>query len=209
MKKLLQILPHPSQVGGELTQLTTSQPLVQLVGAQFFIVVQSLNADPPSSFGPVEKIPKSHRFDPVWLSSLEAELIEEENNLLPPYVSPRRPGAVAVTMNIPELLEEPTIPEGITKAQDGTKPQDFIMTKLQVLMFEDYDTRKLDISRDQFMVVKSGQPPDADVVSALEYACGWEHPGILNLFLIPHFGCSGLVEMYVKQLLVCFHGGYL
>ena len=26
---------------------------------------------------------------------------------------------------------------------------------------------------------------------------------------MPHFGRSGPVRMYVKQLLVCFHGGYL
>ena len=83
------------------------------------------------------------------------------------------------------------------------------MTELQVLNFEYYDTRKLDISRDQFMVVKSGQPPDADVVSALEYACGLEQSDLLNLLLMPHFGRSEPVGMYVKQLLVCFHGGYI
>ena len=73
-------------------------------------------------------------------------------------------------MSIAKLLEEPAIPKGVTKPQDGTKPQDSILPKFQVLKFEDYDTQKLDISRDQFMEVKGGKPPEADVVSALEYA---------------------------------------
>ena len=72
------------------------------------------------------------------------------------------------------------------------------MTKLQVLKFEDYDTQKLDISRDQFMVVKVGQSPEVDIVSTLEYVCELEHFDILNLLLMPHFVRSRPVEMYVK-----------
>ena len=59
------------------------------------------------------------------------------------------------------------------------------------------------------MVVEPGELPNVDVVYAMEHACGLEQSGILNLLLMPHFSRSGPVEMYVKQLLVCFHGGYL
>ena len=106
-------------------------------------------------------------------------------------------------MDIPELLEEPTILEGVTKAQDS------IMPKLQVLKFEYHDTWKQDMSRYQFMVVKVGQPLNADVVSSMEYACELEQSGILKMLLMPHFGRSWPVEMYFKKLSVCFHGGYL
>ena len=46
-------------------------------------------------------------------------------------------------------------------------------------------------------------------LSVKEYARGLEQSGLLNLLLMPHFGRLGLVGMYVKQLIVCFHGGYL
>ena len=59
------------------------------------------------------------------------------------------------------------------------------------------------------MEVKANQPPDADVVSALEYARRLEQSSLLDLLLMPHFGRSRPIGMYVKQLLVCFHGGYL
>ena len=81
----------------------------------------------------------------------------------------RRPGAIAVTVDILEILEEPTIPKGVTK------PQDSIMPKLQVLKFEDYDTWKQDMSKDQFMVVKVGKLLNADVVSIMKYACDWSN----------------------------------
>ena len=108
--------------------------------AQVFIAMQSLNVDPPSSSILGEKIPKARRADPVRPSSSEVELIEEEKNLLLPYVSPRKPGAEPVMVSIPELLEEPTIPEGVLKPQIVTTSQDSIMPKLQELKFEDYDT---------------------------------------------------------------------
>ena len=72
------------------------------------------------------------------------------------------------------------------------------MTKLQVLKFEYYDTRKLDISKDQFMEVKFGWPLVADVVSAIEHARRMEQSSILNLLLMPHFSRYGPVQMYVK-----------
>ena len=50
---------------------------------------------------------------------------------------------------------------------------------------------------------------NVDIVYAMEYARGLEQSSILNLLLMPHFGHSSPVGMYVKQLLVCFHGGYL
>ena len=65
------------------------------------------------------------------------------------------------------------------------------------------------MSRDQFMVIKAGIPLNAYFVFAIDYAHGLEESCILNMLLMPHFGYSGPVGMYVKQLLVCFHGGYL
>ena len=54
-----------------------------------------------------------------------------------------------------------------------------------------------------------GDPPNADVVSVKEWVRGLEQSGILNMLLMPHFSCSAPVGMYVKELLVSFHGGYL
>ena len=59
------------------------------------------------------------------------------------------------------------------------------------------------------MVAEHDELLKADVVFAREWAHGLEQSGILNLPLMPHFGHTSPVGMYFRQLLVCFHGGYL
>ena len=78
------------------------------------------------------------------------------------------------------------------------------------MKFEDYDTRKAkELERNRFMVIMPSVLLNADVVSAMEWEHGLGQSGILNLLLMPHFSRTTPVKMYVKQLLVCFHGGYL
>ena len=68
-------------------------------------------------------------------------MTDEENNLLPTYVSPMVPGAAQMTVDVQEFLEEPAILEGFTR------PEDSITPKIWELKFEDYNTKKKDLSR--------------------------------------------------------------
>ena len=59
-----------------------------------------------------------------------------------------------------------------------------IIFKIQVLKFEDYDTRrKEELARSRFMVTIPDEPPNADIVSTMEWECGLEQSGILNMLL--------------------------
>ena len=88
-----------------------------------------------------------------------------------------------MTLDAQEILEEPTIPQGVSRSLDTITP------KLQDLKFEDYNTRKQkELARNQFMVTEPSEPPNADIVSAMEWACKLEQSRILNLLRRPDFG---------------------
>ena len=92
--------------------------------------MQSLNDAQPSPSNPITKLPKPRRPNLAQPVSPNAECTEEEKNLLPPYISPGKPGTEQVMVIVQELLEEPIISEGISKPQVGTEPQDSIISRL-------------------------------------------------------------------------------
>ena len=47
------------------------------------------------------------------------------------------------------------------------------------------------------------------VIKPKKWARGLATTGLTNMLFIPHFSHSVQVNTYVKQLLVCFHRGYL
>ena len=97
---------------------------MQPVGARVFVAKTLSSADIPTSSGPVVKIPKACRADPVLPPPLaDTGLTKEEKNLLPQYVSPRAPGVAQVTVEAQEFLEEPTIPEGVPQSLDTITPK--------------------------------------------------------------------------------------
>ena len=78
------------------------------------------------------------------------------------------------------------------------------------LKFKDNDTHKKDdLDRDKYMVIVLATPPMPQLIVPMEWDRGMDQVILVNLLDMPHFGRSKEVNTYVRQLLVCFHGGFM
>ena len=85
-----------------------------------------------------------------------------------------------------------------------------IILKLVKLLFDDGDTRKqVGLERKNYMVTTPIVPSEPVMFVPIECALGVDDAGLFNLLLMLHFGQSMEVTIYVRQLLVFFHGGYM
>ena len=74
------------------------------------------------------------------------------------------------------------IPNGVPLLMD-------IVSKITKLQFEDCDTRKqVGLERRNYMVTVQVEPTEPQLLVPMEWASGVNSVGLLNMFLMLHFG---------------------
>ena len=85
-----------------------------------------------------------------------------------------------------------------------------VLPKIAKLSFEDVHThKKVGLERRNYMVMVQYGPTKPQQLVPMEWASAVNRMGLLNLLLTSYFSHILQTNMYVKQLLVCFHRGCL
>ena len=100
-------------------------------------------------------------------------------------------------------LVVPQIPDNVPLLMD-------IMPKLAKLKFEDFNTRQQEgLKRVDYLILDQPNPSQPQVLRPMQWAEGVVHIGLINLLFMPHFSHSLQASTYMKEMLVCFHRGFL
>ena len=76
--------------------------------------------------------------------------------------------------------------------------------------FVDQDLWKfLELAMDRYLTIVRETEDDPIHIAPMEWERGLDKYGLLSLMHMPHFVCIEEVNACVKELLACFHGGFL
>jgi hypothetical protein len=93
----------------------------------------------------------------------------------------------------------------------GVRENEDILDKVANLKFMDHNIKNtqkfLELDRDKYLWTKNDPERGKTWVEAQEWASSLEKSEILNLFKIPHLGCSNEIDAHVKVFLIFIHWG--
>jgi hypothetical protein len=129
-------------------------------------------------------------------------------NFLKDYVPPRKPTTKQVKLPKEPKYElvEPEIPPGVIIEGD-------MLGTVGNMKFADHDLEDIkkfpELAPDKYMHTKLSPRFTGSYSRATRVGTGLEKTCILNLLEIPHFGRSTEINICIKLLLSCIHGGFL
>ena len=105
------------------------------------------------------------------------------------------------------------MPVPIPQIDSRVKEDGDLLGYADVAKFVDYnvgDSKRYPQFRpDQYLTIQKNPRTGADEYVPMEHVQILERSGLLNLLRIPHFGRGAEVNVVVRILISCIHGGYL